>query len=293
MTTPEIVEALIRRALENATPSREIRQKMCGHWELSSPDAGSVFACVTGEWLQLETPPTGSTPPLVALEQNRVLAGLAKYAWTATADGLQLRAELPMNSDGDLALRVRDTLAGIVQGIAPPVMLEAGALTELCDATGWPFVVCHPHKMAVDLGLRDVFARARVEQSAETGTVRVSAELEVVPAPMTDVCGDALAVFLLRTAAVVRLVRPVIERRQAHCAIGFEAQYATRPGPRELAHALAALRVAAEMTSREVAVLARDATIARAYLAMNDMKSRVDSSGPTTTASVTLGKGEA
>src|SRR5205085_1858633 len=118
-----------------------------------------------------------------------------------------------------------------------------GALAELCDAAGWPFVVCHPRKIAVDLVLRDVFARVRVEQSPMTGEVRGSAELEVVRAPLTATCGEAVALFLLRTAALVRLVRPVVEHRPPHLAIAFEARYASPPGARGLHHTLAALRV--------------------------------------------------
>jgi hypothetical protein len=268
--------------------------------------ASTVTRRRVGAWLQLEATLVTALTPLAALERNRGLGGLAKLALAANGGGLQLRAELPTDADGDLTCRIRDTEAGMAEAVgdgqnqpmlaeerpSPPARLEAGALAELCEAAGWPCTASQPHKIAVDLGLRDVFARARVEQSAATGAVRVSAELEVVAWPLAEMCGEALAVFLLRIAAVVRLVRPFIEHRQAHAALGFEAGYATPPGPRELAHALAALRVAAEMTSREVGVLARDPRIARAYLAINDTHSRVDPSGTTTTASVTLAKGE-
>lgn len=268
---------------------------------------GAIRRFDVGEtWHVMEAPLAAQSTPLAALERNRTLGGLAKIA--LAADGTwQVRAEIP-HVDGMVSPRCQaDTEAGIaaVLGIVPtapsseptapssergPVApLAPPALLALGLAAGFPCTALADGRIAVDLGLRGRVARARIARIIEsrTGGLRVSAELDCVPTPFAEPCGRALAILLARAAVAVRLVRPVVDTRPGHAVIAFEARYAgAAPAPAALAHALAALGVAADLTSREVRVLARDPALAAAYLRFHDLN-RVGLPGPTPTAGAT------
>ena len=75
---------------------------------------------------------------------------------------------------------------------------------------------------------------------------------------------DAASQLLLRAAAVVRLVRPVLV---ADGAPRFEVVFDTAPSAAELAHALSALAVACRLFGREAEVVQRSPAVAARVVA--------------------------
>lgn len=257
-----------------------------------------------GSWIELTAALRDPPGPLIALARNRVLGGFAKIALAPDASRLHIRAEVPTDVAGTtLDRRLADTETGIAEAdgaivwraaermVGPPIAVAPEALTGVVDGAGWPRVAIRADGIVIDLGLRARGARAVVEAPSATGAVRVVAAVETFPAPAAETCGAALARFLLRAAAIVRLARPVVVERGPWATAAFEVVYATAPDGAELGHALSALRIAVAMTRREVAVLARDPALARAYL--HDGATTLADSGSATTASLGLGKGEA
>ncbi len=232
-----------------------------------------------GSWLELAAAVPHPPAPRSALACNRELGGFAKFALSPGASRVHVRAEVPTDVEPELVRRLADTEAGIASaagaGGRRPAEPDGGSpcevvlerIVELADDAGWPRVATRTDGVVVDLGLGDRGARALVERGRAMGVVRAAVALATFPTSTPDPCGAALAVFLLRAAAAVRLARPVLVERGPWATVAYEVVYATTPDPAELAHALAALRVAAALTSAEVGVLARDATVARAYLA--------------------------
>jgi hypothetical protein len=245
---------------------------------------GLVARDVGGAWHVLEGTLADPPAPLAALAAHRALGGFAKLA--LGLDGTwQARAELPLDVGAVHAERRAESVAALTALLATGVHAEPpggrsaarppslengiGEVAARCREIAWPSRRLDPETLAIDLGLRGV-RPARVATVAATGAVRAWVELDRVCAPLDPRCERALALLLLRAAAVVRLVRPVLERGATHAVVAFEAAHAgPLPEPLELAHAFAALRVAAETTSRAVRVLARDPALAAAYLRLH------------------------
>jgi len=265
---------------------------------------GLVARDVGGAWHVLEGTLAAPPAPLAALAAHHGVGGFAKLA--LAPDGTwQARAELPLDVGAVHAERRAVTIAALTALLARgvhaepsdggsaafPPSLENGidAVAARCREVAWPSTRLDLATLAIDLGLRGV-RHARVATVAATGAVRVWVELDRIRAPLDPRCERALALLLLRAAAVVRLVRPVLERRATHAVVAFEvAHEGSPPEPVELGHAFAALRVAAETTGREVRVLARDPALAAAYLRHHDLEHEqivhpVGPPGSTTTA---------
>jgi hypothetical protein len=237
-----------------------------------------------------------TSAPLL-LERGAALAGLARIVLDDARGVPRLRADVPLDLDGDdeaaddaLALLLRAAIDGVASAPSPasatlvPLASAARAddesrglpgsddLARLCGDAGYAVLARRPTLLAVDLGLDDVAARARL--ACEPCGVRASVELHVLACAPPPVCTRALALFLLAASAGVRLVRPFATPALA-CAssgavVGFEARLGTAPRARLVAHALAALRVAASLAAREATVLARDPEIAATFLALRE-----------------------
>jgi len=268
---------------------------------LAGPPELLVRGSCDGSWLLLDGSPALALSAPAALVRGSELGGAAKLVVTS-AGTITTRAELPLTDVSTLAARLDDTLVGmaaarrdapcLVQTVGapldPPLAIPprgvAPDVAELCGAAGWPGSVRADGTVTVGLGTRDGFARALIAYQPARDAVRVSTELDVVSHRLADACEEALALFLLRAAAAVRLVRPVTGSRRGERVIGFEAVYQAPVVASEIGHALAALEVATGMTSREVTVLARDAAMARAYLALDGDSHAVGPCGSTPTA---------
>ena len=219
------------------------------------------------------------------LERGAHLAGLARIVLAAGPDLPRMRADLPLDlDDAALAPLLRATVMGlasaqVLDGTSPS-SLEACAnghdgpapacsvddLERFCADAGFAVPTRRETLLAVDLGLDDVAARARV--ACEPRGVRAWVEFDALRSAPSPLCARALATFLLAASAGVRVVRPFATHAAA--VAGFEARLGPAPCARLVAHALAALRVAAALAAREAAVLARDPEIATTFLALRE-----------------------
>jgi len=145
--------------------------------------------------------------------------------------------------------------------------VECSPATDLaaqCRESGWAFAE-RSGKLIVNLEVPDAFQQAVVEAKTQR---RVAVLVDVITSgePLAMPCQEALALLLLRTCAVVRMARAVVEERAAGVAARFEVLFSDTPCSAELAHAFSALSVACRISSREAAVLQHDETVAREYL---------------------------
>ena len=169
-------------------------------------------------------------------------------------------------TDAVASMAVLETLG---DGVATPASTppqDAGDLAALCRETEWPL---HERGavLAVDLDVPGGAHQALVERRGD-GTVAAAvpvldAAMAVLPA--ASAAGRrAVAVLLLRTSGLVRLVRAAAPAADV-AAARFEVVH-RRPAPAELAHGFAALSVACRRAAAEALALWSDETVARRYL---------------------------
>jgi hypothetical protein len=248
----------------------------------------AATAAVDDGWLVLEAPAGGELRDLHAagdrlwtlLEAQGGLVGPARAVLRPGRDAVRLglRAEIALDDDVDVGLRVREACAAlhhasaIVRAKAADAAVDAAdpvpATTDLATlvrATGWPVVERSPERLAVELEVPGTFRQALVEARPDgrvCTSLPLAADEEDVPPPAEPVCRAALALLLLQGASVLRLVRAAGDVAAAR----FEIVLGEAPAEVELRHALAALSTAARLTLREAAVLRADAYIAAAYV---------------------------
>jgi hypothetical protein len=277
--------ARIAAALEKCATS--VVRIADAQWLLSLTNGAelTVHAGVHDDWLILEGPRVpgfgfrgghASGEPDAAglwslLRVNAALVGGAKCALEPDLSGTQVRAEVPLDDDIDVARRITQACTGIksaaarVHGSAAydsPVAapLTHAELEALCRATPWTCVV-RKECVAVDLQVQGAF-RALVTARPD-GKIAASVDLNGRPADSSSpVCRAALAHFLLRINRVVRMARAAAAGETPR----LETVFADAPTAPELNHALAALSVACRMAAREAEVLACEVEAARAYL---------------------------
>lgn len=254
------------------------------------PIADGVAAAVRldGDWLCFQLrlpaarPATEDATAWDLLAWHASARGGAKFALSAGGE-MVARAELPLD-DGDAADGIDEVRAGLADLVqrwrsrapgpaaahSPPaaVAADVGALCRGCD---WPAREVGDGRWLCELDTRDASAQATVERLGSG--VRVACDLPPVDAEIDPLCRRALADFLLRAAAMLRLARPLAgdargvgRAMRAETVLGFEVTLDTGCTPARLGHALSALTLAYRLCSREAAVLARDAATARAYL---------------------------
>jgi hypothetical protein len=216
------------------------------------------------------------------LQWNRMLPGGAKFAVLPTGPGVHVRAEVPLDDEVNLCRRIAQAYTGIKTASTrlwsplPPgeddrapntqfVECDDGAdLAGLCRETEWTFVE-RSGKLVIELDVPGSFQQAVVEVETQRG-VAVLVDVATSSGPLAMPCRQALALLLLRTCAVVRMVRAVVEDTGSATAARFEVLFGDTPCGAELAHAFSALSVACRIAGREAAILQRDEIIAREYL---------------------------
>ncbi len=235
-------------------------------------------------WLELDAsvlhdPSCVEAAPAL-LERGARLEGLARIVLAGGAGLPRVRADLPLDlDDAALAPLLRATVIGLASGRmigdgTLPSPTEALATTacsleeleRFCVDAGFAVSTRRETLLAVDLGLDDGAASDRV--ACEPRGVRAWLEIDALRSAPSPVCARALATFLLAASDGVRMVRPFATHALA--VAGFEARLGPAPCARLVAHALAALRVAAALAAREAAVLARDPEIATTFLALRE-----------------------
>lgn len=294
----EVRAALLAEVLASREPDGSVDEIGRGAWVMPLGEDGLVYASVEGEWLQLSTPAIGGDVDFSVVERNRDLGGFAKLAVDGgdERDVLYARAELPVPDAETPCRDLSRTFSGlagaaghtVLSSPAPTSPLEDSddppALGALCREAGWESVARSEDHVAVDLGLERVPARANVLRS-ESGDLHVSASLPPV-VWQADVCRDAVARLLLRSSSVVRMARPVVSVDPAGAAIGFEVCFAGTPSAEPLRHALSALHVALRRTGLEVAALAGDPGLARAFLGSGEEEAAEVDVSPTQNAAL-------
>jgi hypothetical protein len=204
------------------------------------------------------------------LAQNALLGGGVRQILTGGVE-LGVCADLALDADLDLATRIHDACRGIEAakgGLSAGAPLPAAApdapapseLAAICRQTGW--TIRDGERLAVDLDVPAGILTAEIAAARGAVTVAVPLFDEAVD-DATPVCRQALATLLLRTSAVVRMVRATTIPGAPPC---FAVSCPGRPSAAELAHALGALSVACGVAAREAHLLRHDDTLARRYV---------------------------
>lgn len=293
----ELLEALRNggAVVERTAPSRWALMLGNGVEEVGS-------AVLNDEWLELKLALgalAGGTAPGVSaggaweiLRWNAGLAGLGRFALDGA--GIDLRADIPLGELGEERTpieRVNQTCAELLRGLAiargggadpskrgamrgdtgecaPTDEVTECELPRLCAESGWEFTSRHGGMLAVTLDVPESFLQAHLEIRKGKG---VLASVEIHNGEESDllpVCRDALAVMLARTAAAVRMVRPVAVESEGGIVLRLEVAYGSPPSPTELSHALSALSVGCRLAGREARAL-RDERLAAGYLSVS------------------------
>lgn len=249
-------------------------------FELRNGVAFAAQARVDDGWMILEAPAATAESSAPAnetlLRWNASLDGGARFVRSARCPQPCLRAEVPLDAGVPLAPRIAAACAGFATArgllhhseavaLAPVDGCTAEALLVRCRETAWPVKTREPGRVVVDLEVRDAFHQAEVRCGADgriAATVPVFDPTATRDADTTAICRRALALLLVRTSGVVRVVRAVLDDDASP---RFEAVYA-EPSGVELAHAFAALSIACRVAGAAAAVLRDDESAAAVYL---------------------------
>jgi hypothetical protein len=294
----------ITRTLERSAARVEEHRRDRWSFLLSDGAGLRATAVIDDGWLLLDGPLPESRDMdhdsrfWQLLQWNATLPGGAKFAVLAAGPEVHVRAELPLDDDVNLPRRVVQVCAGLNTAAArlahrealgsplspreghgegaqwiggknsgPPNPHPAGYefvpdLAEQCRASGWTLAE-RAGGLVVELDDPGSFRQAIVEAKAGHGTaVRVDVATNS-EAPATP-CREALALLLLRTSGIVRMVRATGQRDGS--AARVEVLFTDPPCASELAHAFSALSVACRIAGREAAVLQHDERVASEYL---------------------------
>lgn len=236
----------------------------------------SVSATLEDNWLVLTAHDSlelaADAAPWSLLQRNSSLTGFAKFAFMPDGN-LQLRAELPLVEEADLAGRIRETCADFASAFAlydfsknddalePPAgKSEQPDLKQLCTQAGWPFVERGPEKLLVELESPGGFRQAALIHSARG--INLSCELASCGSLDGEI-REAVAIFLLSVSGVVRLARAALAADVARLEVAFVAP----PCAAEISSALESLSVGCSLCGEEVKML-QDPAIARSFLAL-------------------------
>lgn len=252
------------------------------HWTCTLANGGAIAveARADDAWLTLAARPAlaPGLPPITEgtlLAWNATLVGGARFG---LGPGLALHADVPLDGGVDLGRRIAEACAdfrtasaylhGAGVGPAPLGIATPGVdLSALCRETGWTAKECGVGRVAVDLEVPGSFHRAVVEPRDGGGVAASVPLLDAAlagTAPASGTCERAVALFLVRLGAVVRMARATPSgggTASPHLEVVRHA-----PGPGELAHAFAALSVACRLAATEVMVLRHDEAVASAYV---------------------------
>ena len=212
------------------------------------------------------------------LQYNTEIPGGGKFTVGYNAPLVRLCAEIPLVEGIELTQRVRAACVGFrtalakVHGYAEPAQKmvwpeSSGSdvdLARVCRETGWPFVERSGGGLVFDLETPDGFYQASIEE--RMGQVLVEVEIAVCESP-PDPCRQALALLLLATSGIVRMVRAVAKETDSRSeTTRFEVMFDYFPCAAELNQALGALSTACRISGREAVLLQQDEKVAREYL---------------------------
>lgn len=223
------------------------------------------------------------------LKRNGNLSGGAKFVLDA-ADRVQVRAEIPLDcdeEDDDPARLIGEACRGFREafsrgsasrGPADPVGGGSGPdLSALLAEAGWPHTARSNGDLAVPLDVPHGFYQALVRPNAQRGA---SFSVDVCPGlRLTPECREALAVLLLATCAIVRMVRAAASEEEGVPAVRVEVVLGDGLRPAQAGHALSALSVCCRLCGAECGLLARYQHLAEQFLAVRGWSSagvRVD-----------------
>jgi hypothetical protein len=245
-----VLEREATRAVEAMAPAAE---SVGPGWRFpigAQPGAPNVDVCVEDGWILLD-----AALESAALSQNLLEA----------RRGCELAASLARGGrePGGGASPGR----GDSRGDEPVGPVSTGELERLCEEAGWVSSQRSSGRLAVELEGTEGFCQAQLGRRAD-GAVALSVEFDDGQ-PALGVCGEAMAIFLLRCCGWLRMVRSVGASAGEGASPRFEVIFAVGPSPSELSEALAALSVCVRFNSRELLVLARSEVVARSYLARN------------------------
>ncbi len=271
--------AFARTALSLAWPDARRRGSAFRCAVAIGARVGAIDAVCEPGWIAVRASDLPDADPSRALTWSIGLAGGAKFA-AAARGTLEVRAELAIDFEAPIALRLRAARAGITEalhrlatGIDPlpdaHTAIDAAVAPELVRAARDAGFVVHDRsegRCAVELGGAGMTVLAEVAGSA-TGEA-FAARVELVERERLDaVSRAALLRLLLRSNAAFRLVRAVLVDTACTTRAQLEVVFDSAPGPGEWHAALCALAVAARHTRREATALVDDPALARCYLA--------------------------
>src|SRR5712691_2603872 len=221
----------IANSLKKCAPM--VWQVGCDRWNFALSNGAPLDVTARREegWLSLEARlGMGATPEMVwkLFEWNTQLEGVSKFALLPDRS-TQVRAEIPLDDEVELAARLNETCAGFKaaaerwRGEKTQEQTESAAsiravdsapgtmsdLPRLCQEAGWTFTERSVGKLAVGLDVPGGFYQAVLEEYGHQG-VQISVELGRCEAFSLPSC-QALGVFLLTAAAIVRLARAAVE----------------------------------------------------------------------------------
>jgi len=239
------------------------------------PRRGSVIATLEGNWLVLTAADSlglmADAAPWSLLKRCAALSGFAKFA-RMTGGGVQLRAELPVLEEADLAGRIREACDGFESGLtlydfsqsdaAPETPAGKTDLKRLCTEAGWSFIERGPEKLLVELESSAGFRQAAMVVNASG--IHLSCELATCDS-LAGESRDAIATLLLSVSGMVRLARAVLVAEVAQLEVSFNAPACAA----EISSALESLSVGCSLCGEEIKML-QDPAIARRFLALRE-----------------------
>lgn len=258
-----------------ALNSRQLDAVGNASWRLQprNADRCSVIATLEDNWLVLTACDSlglvADASPWSLLQRCAALPGCAKFA--LMPDGkLQLRAELPLLEEADLAGRIRETCDGFESALAvydfshnrcaPETPASKTYLQRLCTDAGWSFVERGAEKLLVELESPGEFRQAAMVLTA--GGIHLSCEL-ASGGSLEGESREAVATLMLSASGVVRLARAALVADVAQLEVAFIAP----PCAVEISSALESLSVGCSLCGEEIKML-QDPAIARQFLAL-------------------------
>ena len=219
--------------------------------------------------------------PVALLEWNRIWPGPARLGWAGAPGCVQLLSELYLNSARDVggsekatfldltaddfqaawqSLETgRDPEIGATEGVEE---LDRSELVDGCTNAGWKINEQADGPLRIELADPSGFYQA--EYLGEGSGTRFSVPIASAQTPSEESL-NAIALTLLRTGAMTRLLRPAIERSTDSIVALLEVRLGSNPSAEALDDSLSALSLAVRLCGREVQALA-DPVLARTYL---------------------------
>jgi hypothetical protein len=242
----------------------------------SRASESAVLVRLVDGFLVLTDDYSPATPPsrwdLAKVNSN--LMGLAKFA-AAPSGGLSLRAEIPVQAEVNLPLRISQACSAFAAAQHPtrgrqgntgvtPTQAAPTDLLKLVEAAGWQCSSQNGGVCAVPLETRQGGFTGIV--SAPAGALRVCTELASWDS-LTATCRDGLASLLLTANARLRLARAIVTEDESGGAAQLEVLFQVPATPAELRSALEALSVGADICASAADILQAEAA-AKLFLAV-------------------------